>query len=196
MHLIENPNDPASLTFNWEMLALGGDPAIGGAGFSNPDNLLIDRAQNVWLVCDMASNRMNQPIKAIDKDSDRRGLFGNNNLWCIPTTGESAGKAYLFAMGPMESELTGPFLSLDERSLFLSVQHPGETHGTRQNLKAETRRFELTDDRGTPFTQTRTVPIGSNFPDLKPNSATKPAIVVITRQDNQPIHGTTSGTSV
>lgn len=32
-----------------------------------------------------------------------------------------------FASGPSDSEMTGPFFTPDEQTLFLSVQHPGET---------------------------------------------------------------------
>ncbi len=188
-HLTEDNNEPGALTFTWKMLALGGDIIAGGSGFSNPDNLMIDSKSNIWTVCDIASDRINQSIASRSRDSDLRGLFGNNNMWCIPTQGEAAGKAHLFAMGPMECELTGPFLSQDERSLFLSVQHPGETHGTREKMKSETRPFILLDEQGKPVNQTRSVPIGSNFPELKPDSPAKPAIVVVTRKDGKAIYG-------
>ena len=90
----------------------------------------------------------------------------------------------------MESELTGPFLSQDDRSLFLAVQHPGEGNGTRENMKSETRPFMLVDDTGKQFPQTRSVPIGSNFPGLKANDPVKPSIVVVTRKDGRTIYGT------
>ena len=189
-HVTEANNEPGALTFTWKMLALGGDMAEGGSGFSNPDNLLTDSKSNIWVVCDMASDRINQSIASRSKGSDLRGLFGNNNMWCIPTQGPDAGRAHLFAMGPMESELTGPFLSQDDRSLFLAVQHPGEGNGTRENMKSETRPFMLVDDTGKQFPQTRSVPIGSNFPGLKANDPVKPSIVVVTRKDGRTIYGT------
>ncbi len=188
-HLMEDQNEPDALTFTWKMLALGGDITAGGSGFSNPDNLMIDSKRNLWIVCDMASDRTNQSIGSRMSSSDLRGLFGNNNMWCIPTQGEDAGNAHLFAMGPMESELTGPFLSKDERSLFLAVQHPGEINGTREKMKAETRPFILLDEQGKPVNQQRSVPIGSNFPDLKPDAPAKPSIVVVTRKDGKAIYG-------
>jgi uncharacterized protein len=188
-HLIEDQNAPDAMTFKWSMLSLGGE----ATGFSNPDNLMIDPQQNIWIVCDMASDKINQPPKSLKELApnmpDQRGIFGNNNMWCIPTKGDRAGKAHLFAMGPMESELTGPIMSGDGRSLFLSVQHPGESNGTRQNMKFERRSFELQTPEGKALSQLRQVPIGSNFPDLKPNSPTKPSVVVITRTDGKGITG-------
>ena len=189
-HVTEANNEPGALTFTWKMLALGGDIAEGGSGFSNPDNLLIDSKSNIWVVCDIASDRANQSIASRNKGSDLRGLFGNNNLWCIPTQGPEAGHAHLFAMGPMESELTGPFLTQDERSFFLAIQHPGEINGTREKMKAETRPFMLTDDMGKQFPQKRSVPIGSNFPSLKADAPAKSSIVVVTRKDGRTMYGT------
>ena len=52
--------------------------------------------------------------------------FGNNGMYVIPTTGEYAGEAFQFASAPKEAEMTGPWFTPDEATLFLSVQHPGE----------------------------------------------------------------------
>lgn len=180
MHLLEDKNDPAATTFTWKMLALGGDPAVGGAGFSNPDNLMLDPKGNVWIVTDMSSDKMNQPSK-----DDQRGIFGNNALWFMPTRGDNAGQAYRFAIGPMEAELTGPFLTSDQSTLFLAIQHPGEVHGIRKDMKTKTETFKL-NLNGQPFDQTRQIPLGSNFPDKTPNSPPKPSIVAI-RRKNGPI---------
>ncbi len=188
-NLVEDNNAPDAMTFKWSMLSLGGE----STGFSNPDNLMIDTQQNIWVVCDISSDKINKSPRNT-KDiapnmPDQRGIFGNNNMWCIPTKGDRAGQAHLFAMGPMECELTGPMMSADGRSLFLSVQHPGETNGTRQNMNFDTRSFELQGADGSSLSQLRQVPIGSNFPDLKPNSPSKPSVVVITRKDGKGIAG-------
>ncbi|MBE9010467.1 DUF839 domain-containing protein [Pseudanabaenaceae cyanobacterium LEGE 13415] len=197
MHLVEDNNAPDSMTFRWKMMAMGGEPTTGGAGFSNPDNLLIDPDGHVWIVTDMSSDKLNQAVpKRTGKNgvpisqSNLRGLFGNNSLWFVPTSGDNAGNAYLFAMAPMEAELTGPFLSHDRQSLFLAVQHPGETNGIRQNLKSETRNYAMKTTDGKEFTQTRQVPIGSNFPDKKANAAPRPCVVVVTRSDRRNITST------
>lgn len=138
----------------------------------------------------MSSDKLNKAVpKRIGRNgvptsqSNLRGLFGNNSLWFMPTSGENAGNA----MAPMEAELTGPFLSGDRQSLFLAVQHSEESNGIRQNMKSETRRFAMKTVEGKDFTQTRQVPIGSNFPDKTANAAPRPCVVVVTRSDRKNI---------
>ena len=180
MRLVEDNNDPASMKFKWEMLAMGGEPALGGAGFSNPDNLLIDRNNNVWMVTDISTTKHNNPF-----DNNRRGCFGNNCIWVIPTSGEAAGNAYLFGIGPMESEICGPFLTSDQKTLFLAVQHPGEISGTRQNGAYQPRQFVMKSTEGQEFVQQRMVPIGSNWPSKKNNDPPRPAVVAVRQLDDK-----------
>ncbi|HAZ49954.1 MAG TPA: phosphatase [Cyanobacteria bacterium UBA11369] len=182
MHLIEDNNEPAALTFKWKMLAMGGNPAEGGAGFSNPDNLVFDQKGNLWMVNDMSTTKQNNP-----KDKQGVGCFGNNSIWFIPTSGSNAGNAYLFGIGPMECETTGPFFTQDQQTLFLAIQHPGEVHGIRQNSAVENREFEMKTTDGQSFKQTRSVPLGSNWPSKNPNDPPKPAVVAIRRTNAQPI---------
>ena len=44
----------------------------------------------------------------------------------VPTAGPNAGDAFQFASGPKECEMTGPWFTENEETLFLSIQHPGE----------------------------------------------------------------------
>ncbi len=182
MRLNEDRKDPAALTFRWAMLALGGEPAEGGAGFSNPDNLEIDGYGHLWMVTDISSSAQNRAAMHDKHTSNERGLFGNNSIWFIPTHGPDAGKAYLFGIGPMECELTGPFFTHDQETLFLSVQHPGEVRGIRREETDETRDFLLKTTRGRLFRQTRQVPLGSNWPEKKADRSPRPAVVAIRRQ--------------
>ncbi|MGK7910968.1 MAG: PhoX family phosphatase [Synechococcus sp.] len=193
--LMEDDNAPAAMTFTWEQAAVGGEPAEGGLGFSNPDNLEFDGNGNLWMVTDMSSSRQNTAVPAgrVDDEGDPlsqsslRGLFGNNSIWFIPTSGENAGQAYLFAYGPMDCEMTGPFVTADNRTLFLAAQHPGEVNGTRQDMASEVREYEMRTTGGTPFMQKREVPIGSNWPAKIANAAPRPAVVAVRRTDNQPL---------
>ena len=52
--------------------------------------------------------------------------FKNNSLFVIPRYGKDAGKVVRAASAPRDAELTGPWFSPDGKTLFLSVQHPGE----------------------------------------------------------------------
>ena len=51
------------MTFRWDILATGGEPASGGMGFSNPDNLMFDQKGDLWMVTDMSTSRHNREIK-------------------------------------------------------------------------------------------------------------------------------------
>lgn len=195
MKVTEDGNQPNATTFRWSMMATGGEPAAGGMGFANPDNLAFDPKGNLWMVTDMSSDKMNQPIPRDRRQkngvpitqSNLRGIYGNNSIWCIPTSGAAAGQAFLFGTTPMDCEATGPHFSTDAKTLFLSIQHPGEVNGTRKDMAIEEREFALFTTDGKPFTQKRQVPIGSNWPSKQANDAPKPAVVAIRRVNNQAI---------
>jgi hypothetical protein len=88
-------------------------------GFSCPDNLAFDLSGNLWITSDMSGNAMNREDKPYMP-------FKNNSLFVIPRHGENAGKVVRVASAPKDAELTGPWFSPDGKTLFLSVQHPGE----------------------------------------------------------------------
>jgi uncharacterized protein len=122
--LRERNNDPEALEFSWSDYAAGGptgstDP--GTQGFSSPDNLVFDRAGNLWVVTDISSSRLNSP--------GEYEFHKNNAMFMVPTSGPNNGIAFRFANGPVQCELTGPYFTPDERTLFLNVQHPGEQTG-------------------------------------------------------------------
>ena len=189
MKLIETDNDPAALTFQWEMIAVGGEPADGGVGFANPDNLEFDANGNLWVVTDMSTSTHNKPFPENRQDENGDplagkgvlGQYGNNSLWQIPLTGNGAGEAKMFAYGPMECELTGPFFTPGSTTLFLAAQHPGERNGIRQEMASETQEFFLKTTEGATFSQQRQIPVGSNWPQKTENAPPKPSVVAIRR---------------
>ena len=189
MRLMENGNEPSAMSFQWKMFATGGEPAEGGLGFANPDNLMIDKSGNIWMVNDMSSDKLNSAVPAgrVGKDgkpisqSNLRGLYGNNAIWFLPASGPKMGEAFLFGIGPMECETTGPFFTEDEKTLFLSIQHPGEVNGTRPDMAFESRELAMKTTDGQEFMQIRKVPIGSNWPLNQANDPPKPAVVAIRR---------------
>lgn len=104
-----------------------GDFAVGGpdAGFSCPDNLAFDGNGDLWVTSDMTSEEIGGP---------EYGPRGNNGLFFFRTRGPQAGVAVQVASGPVDCELTGPCFTPDGTTLFLSVQHPGETSKSRAQL--------------------------------------------------------------
>ena len=195
MKLSEAENDPAALTFTWNMLANGGEPADGGIGFANPDNLAIDSQGDLWVVTDMSTGGHNQPVPTNRVDESGEpivgkgllGLYGNNSLWKISLSGEEAGTAKMFAYGPMECELTGPVFTEDGSTLFLAAQHPGEKSGMRTAMATEIREFDMKTTDGQPFLQQREVPVGSNWPDKGENAPPKPSVVAVRRIESATI---------
>ena len=152
----EEGNDPEATTFKWSrFVASGGVPGRGG--FAQPDNLMFDDAANLWVCTDMS------PL-GINNDAFPEGAYRNNGLFVIATAPghPEAGKPRQFASGPCESELTGPSLTPDGTTFFLSVQHPGERFGIRGVGGVA-------------------APRGSNWPAGTPGASPRPAVVAITR---------------
>ncbi|MEM7085258.1 MAG: alkaline phosphatase PhoX [Bacteroidota bacterium] len=104
-----------ALTFRASIYMAGGEEN----GFSCPDNLAFDLSGNLWITSDMSGSAMN-------KEGSPYLPFKNNSLFVIPRYGEDAGKVIRVASAPRDAELTGPWFSPDGKTLFLSVQHPGE----------------------------------------------------------------------
>ncbi|MGL5079018.1 MAG: alkaline phosphatase PhoX, partial [Waterburya sp.] len=120
-------------------------------------------------------------------NEDLAGVFGNNSMWYIPLSGDNAGTVYPFAIGPMDCECTGLTFDTSNQSMFLSIQHPGENNGIRQEMATELRTFELLATDGTVFKQQRQVPIGSNWPSGKVNQPPLPGVVIIRRVNGEGI---------
>lgn len=109
----EKNGDPRSLDFKASTFIAGG-PATG---VSCPDNLVFDKKGNLWFTNDISDSVINTGAYT---------PFMNNGLYYVPMSGANAGKVFQVASAPVNAELTGPSFSPDYRTLFLSVQHPGE----------------------------------------------------------------------
>ena len=113
LKISEKNGDYESLTFKAETFLVGGQKG----GLSCPDNIAFDKNGNLWVCSDISGS-------SIGKKEYKE--FGNNGLFVIPAKGPSAGKVIQVGSGPVDSELTGLCFSPDQKTLFLSVQHPGE----------------------------------------------------------------------
>jgi secreted PhoX family phosphatase len=114
IRITELDDDAASTEFRYEVFAAGGP----NTGFASPDNLSFDNYNNLWVVTDISSSRLNDGIYE---------TFKNNGAFVMPSVADDhVGSAYQFASGPVECELTGPFFTPDYKTLFLAIQHPGE----------------------------------------------------------------------
>jgi secreted PhoX family phosphatase len=156
----EANQDPTSTTFEWDVFIEAGDSLatepthkgnINGDAFGCPDGLWIDPNGLMWIQTD-ASTRVISSEPWI-------GLGNNQMLACDVSTGE----VRRFLVGPTNCEITGMIMTPDCRTLFVGIQHPGETPSERSNPK-EPRRF-------------------SNWPDYNPAGRPRSAVVVISKND-------------
>lgn len=121
-----------ALTFKASSYKAGGEEN----GFSCPDNLVFDMAGNLWMTSDISGSAMNK--------SDKPYMpFKNNSLFVIPRYGKDAGKVIRVASAPTDAELTGPWFAPDGKTLFLSVQHPGDQ---TRDIKNPTSKFPFDAD--------------------------------------------------
>jgi uncharacterized protein len=132
----------AGTTFTWEIFLLCGTPGVGGTldattfpaganasgrtyygGFdetqvspiTRPDNLAFDSQGNLWITTD------GQPSAA-----SGGGLGLNDTAYGVPVTGAERGHLKALVSAVPGAEMTGPYLTPDDRTLFLAIQHPGE----------------------------------------------------------------------
>ena len=96
-------------------------------GFSCPDNMAFDPAGNLWFTSDISGSAIGKtPYEA----------FKNNGLYVVPRFGTQVGEVIQVASAPYDAEFTGPFFTPDGKTLFVSVQHPGETSDSLDNLSS------------------------------------------------------------
>jgi secreted PhoX family phosphatase len=101
-----------------------GDPSVAAIGatfspetsrngwFGMPDNCAVDARGRLWIATDGNS------AKATGR---------TDGLWSLETEGSLRGTSRHFFRVPVGGELCGPFFTPDDETLFVAVQHPGET---------------------------------------------------------------------
>jgi len=126
----EAAGDAASRSFEWELFVLCGDPeqekpdrrgTVRGDAFGSPDGLFIDAGGRLWIQTDVAPGALNKGAYA---------NLGNNQMLCADP---ASGIVRRFLTGPRGCEITGATGTPDGRTLFVNVQHPGETPGERSD---------------------------------------------------------------
>lgn len=113
LKIMEDHNDPGSLTFKHDTFLTGGSEH----GFACPDNMVFDPKGNLWFTTDISGG---------DANKGHYEGFGNNGLFVFLRSGANKGEVIRIASAPVDAEFTGPCFSPDYKTLFLSVQHPGE----------------------------------------------------------------------
>jgi secreted PhoX family phosphatase len=121
LKISERDGDPGSLYFSHDSFISGGKEQ----GFACPDNLVFDPQGNLWFTTDMSGDAINH--------GPYEGL-GNNGLYVFLRSGPHQGKVIRVATAPKDAEFTGPCFAPDYKTLFLSVQHPGEESESKDKL--------------------------------------------------------------
>ncbi|MCC0010750.1 MAG: PhoX family phosphatase [Hyphomicrobiaceae bacterium] len=115
--------DHAATTFDWDLYVMAGNPdvyhnAYGGSKninsgnmFNSPDGMAFDMQGIVWIQTDGKDTNK----------GDYAGMGNNQMLAGDPVTGEIA----RFLTGPKGCEVTGLCWSVDRRTMFVGIQHPG-----------------------------------------------------------------------
>jgi uncharacterized protein len=146
--------------FTWNHLVLAGDPAnarpeakgnIKGDIYGCPDGITFDQRGVLWIQTDAHATQMYK--------DEFKNIGNNQMLACDPKTGETK----RFLTGPTNCEITGCTFTPDGKTMFISVQHPGETPS----------------DRSDPSEPTKY----SNWPDFKAGGRPRSATVVIRKSD-------------
>jgi secreted PhoX family phosphatase len=156
----KDENDFDGRTFEWNHLVLAGDPNnqrtdakgnIKGDIYACPDGITFDKQGVLWIQTDAHATQMYKGELA---------RIGNNQmLACDTATGETR----RFLTGPTNCEVTGVALTPDSTTMFVSIQHPGETPS----------------DRSDPANPSHY----SNWPDYARNGRPRSALVVIRKID-------------
>jgi secreted PhoX family phosphatase len=152
--------DFSGTKFVWNQFVLAGDPSlqradakgnIKGDIFACPDGLWTDSRGVLWIQTDMSTSNMGK--------GDLKNLGNNAMLAADPRTGE----VRRFLVGPVGCEITGATGTPDGKTMFINIQHPGESPSERSDPKAPGAL--------------------SNWPEKKPAGRPRSATVVIRKND-------------
>ncbi|MBX2857315.1 MAG: PhoX family phosphatase [Cellvibrionaceae bacterium] len=154
VELIPPGGDHSADTFSWEMLLLAGrrdeestnyHPQTSDNGWlACPDNCAFDSQGNLWIATDGAEN------------------FGiADGIWCCEVEGENRALTKRFLRTPVGAELCGPYFTPDDKHLFCSIQHPGNSSS-----------FENPSTR---------------WPDFDKKLPPRPSVVVVSKTDGDVI---------
>ena len=147
-------------TFKWNHLVLCGDPAneraeakgnIKGDLYACPDGISFDARGVLWIQTDMGPAAMHK--------GELKNVGNNQMLACDVASGQTR----RFLTGPFNCEITGVTWTPDGSTMFLNIQHPGETPSERSD-PAEPGKY-------------------SNWPDFQPGGRPRSATVVVRRRD-------------
>jgi secreted PhoX family phosphatase len=140
LELTEDGDDAAAETFTWNLFLVCGDPEAPETYFAGlpkadispiscPDNVAFDSIGNLWVA------------------TDGNALGSNDGLFAVPVDGPDRGRVKQFLTVPIGAETCGPLI-VNDKSVFVAVQHPGEVDGASFENPSST--WPHTDDFARP----------------------------------------------
>ena len=153
--MVNGKPDHTATECQWEFFIMGGDPknaehgaryqgAVSATGWiAAPDNIAFDPKGRIWI--------------ATDGQEEWAGFA--DSVYAAETSGPLRGVTRCFFSSPRGAEITGPAFTPDGKTLFLSIQHPG-------------------DEKGSTFDKPST-----RWPDFKPDVPPRPAVLAISKAD-------------
>ncbi|MEM9938703.1 MAG: PhoX family phosphatase [Pseudomonadota bacterium] len=154
VEITEPDGDFTATQSRWEILVRCGDPSVAEIGavwnpltsddgwYGSPDNCALDPEGRLWIATD-----------------GNPGTGAADGIWAMDTTGERRGTGTAFFRAPIGAEVCGPRFTEDGTTLFVAVQHPGDSDGAT---------FE------TPTTR---------WPDFIDTTPPRPSVLAIRRAD-------------
>jgi secreted PhoX family phosphatase len=149
--------DHSANEYTWDIFLLAGNPENEKDGayyrgrpstngwLSCPDNLAFDYQGNLWI----ATDGQDHTINAAD------------GLYVAPSTGAKKDTPLHLYNAPKGAEVTGPCVTPDGKTIFISVQHPGDN----------------------PFSTYHSP--STRWPDFNPSLPPRPSVVAIHRKDGK-----------
>jgi len=137
--------------FRWSHFVLAGDPAnqradakgnVRGDAFACPDGLWMDARGVLWIQTDMSTSAMGR---------DDLSRLGNNVMLAADV---GTGEVRRFLTGPVGCEVTGVTTTPDLRTMFVNIQHPGESPSERSDPAQPGRFSTWPDGAGRPRSAT------------------------------------------
>jgi secreted PhoX family phosphatase len=162
-------NDHTTLEYNWNVLVMCGNPnkkedeaifhpeTSENGWFSCPDNIEFDHQGRLWVTSDQG--------KAWFKNTACADGF-----YSVVTEGEKRGLSKMFFRVPVGAEMAGPTFTPDDKTLFLSVQHPS----------ADATDLWKSFGRESTFSDPAT-----RYPDFNAKMPPRPSVVVVTHKEGK-----------
>lgn len=158
LELMPPQQDHSAREYKWEVFMLAGNPnskidhayyhanLSANGWFSRPDNCSFDNNGNIWI----ATDGFNRSGKA-------------DGIWISATSGKEKALAKQFLRAPMGAEICSPCFTPDSKTMFCSVQHPGD---------------------GSSFDKPST-----RWPDFDEQMPPRPSVIAVQRDDGKQLLG-------